>query len=383
MASALDGIKVLDLSNYIAGPYAAMLLGDQGAEIIKLERPGGDPYRTAPGFAVWNRGKRSITADLTKKDGQQVARELAARADILLHSFRPGVPERLGVGYEALKELNPRLIYISITGWGEKGPFRDKPGYEPLIAAFGGAYIVQGSAENPTYTVLPYPSYFTALLVPYYAVTALLVRKITGRGQKIEMPLLNGILEAASNSIVDFPGVLRVPRSPLGTLPVYRLFKTADDWLFLGIGNVTFWARFALLLGHEEWLTDPRFEGAPWAVAPEHRQVLVDMVSHVLAAKSRDEWIALFRENDIPASPVLTVEEFLGDPQVLANKMVVELDDPVLGKTRQMGIGVTMPLTPGRIKGPAPTAGQHTDEVLGALGYSVNGIAQLKANGTV
>jgi len=335
MASALDGIRVLDLSNYIAGPYAAMLLGDQGAEIIKLERPGGDPYRKAPGFAVWNRGKRSITVDLKKEEGRKVAQELAARADILLHSFRPGVPERLGVGYEELRQLNPRLVYMSITGWGEKGPFRDKPGYEQLIAAFGGAYIAQGSADHPVYTVLPFPSYFTALLVPTYAVTALLVRKMTGRGQKIEMPLLNGILEAASSNIVDFPGVLRVPRNPLGALPVYRLFKTADEWLFLGIGNATFWTRFALLVGREDWLIDPRFQGAPWAIVPEHRQALVDMVSEIMVTKSRDEWTALLRENDVPASPVLTVEEFLDDPQVAANGMVVEIDDPVLGKTRQ------------------------------------------------
>lgn len=380
---ALSGVKVLDLSNYIPGPYAAMLLGDQGAEVIKLERPRGDPYRKVPGFLVWNRGKRSITIDLKKREGQKLAQELARRSDIVIESFQPGVAQRLGVGFETVREVNPRLIYCAISGFGESGPYKDRPGYDPIAASLAAVYADQGLKDNPVFVILPLTSYFTALMAVQGMTAALLARDITGKGQMVEIPLLNGVLAAEAHRIVDFPGVMRLPSGSLGPAPLYRLYKTADDWVMVACGNPTFCNKLAIALGHEDWVGQPFFEGVPYGVPPEHREELARRVGEALATRPREEWLRIAREQDLPIAPAKTVEEFLDDSQVKANNMVVELNDPSVGKVRQMGIPVKLELTPGRIKGPAPLLGQHTDEVLRELGYSAASIAELRARRVV
>ena len=380
MEQALSGVKVLDFGHYIAGPYAAMLLAEQGAEVIKVERPGGDPFRKELGFMVWNRSKRGITLDLKRPEGQRVAQELAKRADVLIENYHPGVAERLGIGYDALRKLNPKLIYCSISGFGHSGPYRDLPGWDHIVASVVGLYVYQGGAGPPVYLVLPFPSYYGAIMAAFSVATALWARRIMGKGQRIDMPLFNSRLVAHSMSVVDFKGIKRIFRGdPQGGSPLYKFYPGKDGkWFFLALGNLTFLAKFAVALGHDEWVTDPRFDGAPFLILPPTSTELIAMLKETFSSKTRDEWLKFLRANDIPCAPALSVAEYMDDPQVQANEMVEVVEQPPLGKVRQMGVPIKFPLTPGRIKGPAPALGQHTEEVLADLGYSVRELARLK-----
>jgi len=381
MSAALDGVRVLDLGFYIAGPYTAMLLGDQGAEVFKVERPGGDPGRQLSGSVVWNRGKRSITIDLKQQEGRKVAQNLAQRCDILVQNFRPGMAEKLGVDYDTLSHLNPRLIYCAISGYGEQGPYRDKPGWDPLVSSYAALYSDQpGQGEPPTFFVLPLASYYGAFMAAFSAVVALYARERTGRGQKIEMPLLNAIALVQGSALMQFEGRVRVsPWLPRGPMPLYHLYQAGDGlWFFLGLGNYTFFTKFALAMGHDEWLTDPRFEGAPMLIRPPSSFEVERILESIFPTKTREEWLEFFRSHDIPSAPARRVDEFMDDPQVAANEMIVELEDPNVGLVREMGIPVKLSFTPGRLRGPSPLIGEHTEEILAELGYSPRQVRELK-----
>jgi formyl-CoA transferase len=388
MTMVLKGIKVLDFSQYIAGPYAAMLLSEQGAEVTKVERPGGDPFRGRPGFLVWNRSKRGITLNLKQPEGRQIAGELARQSDVIIESFRPGVADRLGIGYEAFRALNPRVVYCSISGFGPDGPYRDIPGWDALVGSMMSLYISQGgSGGPPLYLVMPMPSYYTAFMASFSIATALLTRETTGRGQKVDVSLYRTMLHVAAAGVINFEGKIALPgivRDPQGMSPLYRLYHGSDGkWFFLGLGNLRFFAKFAVAVGHEEWLTDPRFDGAPFLILPPTSEELVAIFQKMFLTRTRDEWLEFLRAADIPCAPASTVEEFLDDPQVLANGMVATVNDPNLGKVREMGVPVRLSRTPGEVKGPSPTLGQHTDKVLGELGRSVQEIARLREQGVI
>jgi len=378
---ALDGIRVLDLGYYIAGAYTSMLLGDQGAEVIKVERPEGDPGRQLPGFVVWNRSKRSITIDLKQKQGQKIAQELARSSDMLVQNFRPGTAEKLGLDYETLRQLNPRLIYCAISGYGEQGPYRDKLGWDPLVSSYAALYLDQpGLGEPPTFFVLPVVTYYAVFMTAFSSMTALYVREVTGRGQKIEMPLLNAAALVQTSSLLDFEGKIRIsPWVSRGPMPLYRLYRAKDGlWFFLALGNYTFFTKFALAMEHEEWLTDPLFEGAPMLIRPPESYEVESIMDDIIATRTRDEWLEFLRANDIPCAPARRVDEFLDDPQVVANGMVVELEDPNVGTVREMGIPVKLSQTPGKIKGPSPLPGEHTGEILAEMGYSLQKVQELR-----
>jgi crotonobetainyl-CoA:carnitine CoA-transferase CaiB-like acyl-CoA transferase len=383
MEQALSGYRILDFGHYIPGPYAAMLLAEQGAEVIKVERPGGDPCRGDTGFMVWNRSKKGITLDLKQEDGRKIAQELAKASDVIIENFRPDVADRLGIGFDAIRQVNPRAIYCSVSGFGRKGPYRDIPGWDPLVASLSGAYVEHGGGQEfpPLYLVLPLASYYSAFMAAFSITTALFAREMTGKGQRVDISLFGSMLGAECIGLVDFEGRIRIPFSdPQGSMPLYKFYQGSDGkWFFLGLGNPTFFTKFALALEREEWLTDPRFEGAPFLIFPPASDEIIAMFREIFTSKTRDEWLEFLRSEDIPCAPALPVEEFLDDPQVMANEMVVEIEEPGLGKVREMGIPVKLRLTPGEIKGRSPKLGEHTEEILtNLLSYSADDITSFK-----
>lgn len=379
MEHALSGVKILDFGHYIAGPYAAMLLAEQGAEAIKVEPPKGDPYRRELGFIVWNRSKKDITLDLKKAEGQRIAQELAKKSDVIIENFSPGVADRLGVGYDTISQLNPRIVYCSISGFGQSGPYRDVPGWEPIVSSLATLYTEQGYITHPLYIVLPLASTYAAFMAAFSVATALYAREITGKGQRIDISLFGSMLAAQSIWVLNFRGRERMPWGPQGLLPLYRLYQGSDGkWFFLGLGTFTFFTKFAVLMEREEWLADPLFEGAPFLIMPPRNARVIAMLKELFTTRTRDEWVELFSSADLPCAAVRPIEEFLDDPQILANEMVVEVEEPRLGMVREMGVPVKFLLTPGKVKGASPALGQHSQEILGDLGYSAQEIAKFK-----
>ncbi len=371
MKKALSGFRVLDFGQYIPGPYAAMLLAEQGAEVIKIEPPSGDPLRSDKGFVVLNRSKKGMVLDLKKEKGKKIAQALIREADVVIENFKPGKADQLGIGYQTVKGLNPGTVYCSISGYGQSGPYRNRPGWDPIVSSTATVYVEQGGAgvAPPVFLVLPLASYYSAFMAAYSITIALIAREKTGRGQQIDISLLNTIMAAGCGGLVNFEARERVPRSyQQGGSPVYRLYQGRDGkWFFLALGNLAFLAKFAIAMGHEEWLTDERFEGAPFMILPPINEELIEMFEKIFTEKTRDEWLEFLWAEDIPCGPAMPVETFLDDPQVIANSMVTEIEEPGLGPVRQMGVPVWLSRTPGAIKGRSPQKGEHTEEILADL----------------
>lgn len=376
---ALDGIRVVELAQGIAGPYAGMLLSDQGAEVIKVEPPGGDRARGTPGFHLWNRGKKSVVLDLGDAADQRRARSLAAAADVVIADFPPGQGRTLGLDYDSLASGNSGLIYCYMPPYGERGPHAYRPAEDALVAATAGVTGGQASASGrPVYVTLPVASYGAALLAASGVTAALYVRQRCGLGQQVTVSWLAGALAMQTGSIVvteESQGRLTtLPRSPQGAVPVYCLYEAQDGWLFLACGNNTFFHKLCIALERPDLAADPRFENAPWGVTNlEDREALRAILAPIFREKPRDYWLKLLAEADVPSAPVMTRAEFMDDPQVRHSGMRVEVDDPLLGRTVQMGIPLTLTATPGRIQGPAPLLGQHTRQVLEGLGAKGEG----------
>jgi crotonobetainyl-CoA:carnitine CoA-transferase CaiB-like acyl-CoA transferase len=376
---ALSGIKVLDFGQYIAGPLAGMMLAEQGAEVTKIERPQGDPFRKDDGFMVYNRSKKNIVLDLKKPEGQKIALDLVKEADILIENFKPGVMDKLGLGYETVITLNPRLIYCSISGFGDKGPYSQIPGYEQLVETLATMYTEQGYATRPAYLVLPLASLSAGLDAAYSIVAALCVRETTGRGQKIDITLFKSTLSLCRGYNIDFSGMYRMNWVPTGSSPVYRIFKCADGkHLFLAVGNFKFVTMFLLAIGREDLLASDLIEGTPFLSLPPKSGQLMAQMKKTFLTRTRDEWIELLLSNGIPAAPVQTTDEYMKYEQIKANGMIKTIRQPGKGMVTQMGIPIKPSLTPGSIKGPATRAGQHTAAILRHLGYRADDVRRLK-----
>ncbi|OLB99852.1 MAG: hypothetical protein AUH30_04110 [Candidatus Rokubacteria bacterium 13_1_40CM_68_15] len=374
----LDGIAVADLTSYIAGSYAAMMLADLGARVTKVESLAGDAFRELPGFFGWNRGKRSVAVDLKKPDGLTIVERLAERSDVLMENMRPGVADRLGVGYERVHALNPRLIYCSVTAFGSTGPYADRPGFDPLLQAMSGVMALQGFGGPPQYVRIAVTDYYAASLAAQAVLAALFVRERTGRGQRVETSLLNAAIALQSGNFVDYKGKQHMFRDN----PTYRLYRAGDgQWFFLACGNQTFWVKLCKALGLEPLADDPRF--ASWLLRLDHREALLPLLEARFASESRDHWLALLAKHDIPAAPVQTMLDFMDDPAVRHHDMVHGYEHPEVGPMRLMGQPLAFDDTPARDPGPPPTLGQHTNDVLDELGYDPAAIAHLRARGVV
>ena len=388
MKPPLERIFLIDLSTGIAGPYAAMLLTDMGADCIKVEPKEGDPARGMPGFLVWNRGKKGLTLKLDTGEGREILYRMAKKADVVIESFNPRQAKHLGLDYESLSRLNSRLIYCAMPLFGESGPLSEKPGNEGVVAALAGIMAGQGGlGRPPVFVTLPLASYGAAFLAAYGIAAALYTREVTGRGQKVEVSVLSGALAMQTAMFVSAETITPVTSSQSaqqGINPVYRLYECQDDWLFVACGNPTFWNKLCIVLDRADLTADPRFQNAPWGIVEEeHRNALYSIMAETLRQKPRDYWLKLFEAADVPCAPVSRREEFMEDPQVKHNQMIVTVNDPKLGEVKQMGIPLTIVERPGRIKGSAPQLGEHNNLILEEFGYSDNEIAQLGDKGVV
>lgn len=393
MPGPLDGVRVIDCSSFLSGPLATRVLGDQGADVIKLEPPGRGDLTRALGaarggmgalFAVSNRNKRSAVLDLKQPAARGVLHRLVAGADVFVQNFRPGAAERLGAGEAALRAARPDLIYVSISGFGEVGPYAGKRVYDPVIQALSGLADIQRDRESgrPRMVRTVVPDKLTGMTAAQAITAALFARQRTGRGQHLRLAMLDAALEFlwpegyAGYTWVggDAPGARR-------TLAQDLIFETADGWITAGAVSRREWEGLARAADRPEWLTDARFRSA--ALLVRHADARLALMADALRTRSTGAWLERLEHEGVPCAPVLRRREVLEHPQVKANAIVVESEHPHAGPMRQPRPAARFEDTPSAIARPAPVLGEHTDEVLAEAGYDADAVARLRADGTV
>jgi crotonobetainyl-CoA:carnitine CoA-transferase CaiB-like acyl-CoA transferase len=391
----LAGLRVLDLSRILSGPFATMILADLGAEVIKLENPlGGDdtrewapPYQgdQSAYFLSINRNKRGIAVDLKKDQGREIALRLADGADVLVENFRPGAAARLGLGYPELSARNPRLVYASISGYGQTGPDAGLPGYDAIAQALGGVVSVTGEATGPPVRVgTPVADLGAAMWAAIGVLAALHARAASGRGDWIDISLLDGQIAWLTYVAGGYFASGEVPRrygSAHPTIVPYQALRTSDGYLMVAVGNDSLWQRFAPIIGLPELAGDPRFATNPDRVV--HRDELIPLIEAALATRASAEWAAELSRAGIPAGAINTVDQALAYPQVVARDMVLTAEHPTAGSLRMPGSPVRLSRHTATVRRPPPLLGEHTDEVLAELGYPAAAIESLHELGVV
>ncbi|MDP8206858.1 MAG: CaiB/BaiF CoA-transferase family protein [Candidatus Electryonea clarkiae] len=392
----LSGIRVLDLSRILAGPHCTMMLGDLGAEVIKVERPGaGDDTRTwGPPFAggeaayylCCNRNKKSISIDLKNEKGVELVKELAKTSDVFVENFTPGLTGSFGLDYETLKEINPRLIYCSITAYGQDGPYHDRPGYDMVLSAVGGLMYITGEQEgDPCKVGVAITDVLTGVHASNAIIASLLWRERSGRGQYIDCSLLDiqasALANIASNYLVAGKEAKRWGTAHESIVP-YQVFNTKDNPISIAAANQKLWENFARALDREEWLEDSRFVSNPKRV--EHRNVLLPLVSERMREKTCDEWMELLLAASVPCGPVNNMERLFNDPQMIHRDMIAEVPHPTIDNLKLCGIPIKYSDTPATIRRPPPLIGEHTEEILSdILGYDSERIDDLRQDGVL
>ncbi|WP_166454476.1 CaiB/BaiF CoA transferase family protein [Lacisediminimonas profundi] len=391
----MAGMRVLELAQIMAGPTCGMMLADMGADVIKVEKlPGGDDSRgyseprvngvSAP-FMVLNRNKRGIAVNLKQEQGREVLLRMVKDADVLIENYRLGTMEKLGLGYETLREHNPGLIYCSISGYGRDGPFADKGGFDLIAQGMSGLMSFTGEPGRPPVKTGNSITDINAGVLAVIGITAAYVHKLkTGQGQMVDTSLLEaGLQQTYWQAAVYFANGTSV--GPTGSAHLltapYQAFQASDGWINIGGANQANWERIAEVLGHPEWKQDPRFSTNKGRM--ENLPALCEAMNAVLVTRSKSEWIAAFDAAGVPAGPVLSVGEALTHPQTLARNMVVEVDHPQAGHTRALGCPVHFSETPTAVLRHAPMLGEHTRELLVEYGYSSQEIDTLVAAGAV
>jgi crotonobetainyl-CoA:carnitine CoA-transferase CaiB-like acyl-CoA transferase len=389
----LQGIRVLDLSRVIAGPYAAALLGDLGADVIKLERPGrGDDMRSLRGngqmsasFAAVNRNKRGIAVDLQKPEGARLAFELARRADVVLENFLPGVAERLGLGYAAIAAVNPAVVYASVTGFGQTGPLARKPGYNTIAQGMSGLMALTGMPGHPPTRVGGSVSDVAASYMAFGMINAALVHRFrTDRGQHVDVSLVTASLGLLPDPVAIFFDTGERPKRAGNRnlhLSPAEAFQGRDGFINVVLLNPDQWGRFCAALGDRDMETDPRF--ATNAARLENHAMFKARVEGIFATGSVAEWVERLEKAGVAAGPIYEFHEVFDDPQVRHLGLVAEVEQPGAGKVKMLAFPGRASATPPRIDRPAPLLGQHTAEVLGEIGLSAEEIDRLAAEGVI
>jgi crotonobetainyl-CoA:carnitine CoA-transferase CaiB-like acyl-CoA transferase len=373
MSGALDGIRVIELANYVSGPYAGMMLADFGAEVIKIEVPGtGDPFRGwgtvdySPTFGSVNRSKKSVALDLKTADGKAAAAKLIAGADVLIENFRPGTLERLGLGYDALRVGNPRLIWCSITGFGNLGPLADRPGYDTVGQAMGGLLSVLTDMDAPKPMGISFSDHLAGMVAANGILAALHARHRTGKGQRVDTSLVEATVSFIGENAARFFENGKAPNraTRTHTAQVYA-FVAGDGKPFVVhlSSPEKFWKGLANVAGHPEWLDDPRFN--PRRARQKNYDVLHAALSDVFGTRERNYWLRRLTEEDVPSGPLYDFAEVFSDPQVEALEMRVDVPHPKLGKVGLVRNGARLSDTPVRIERPSPELGEHNREILG------------------
>jgi len=394
MAAALDKIKVVDLTRTLAGPFCTMLMGDMGAEVIKVEEPtGGDETRKwtpfvngeSTQFLTFNRNKRSLSVNLKEREGLKIVQDLAADADVMIESFRAGTLDRLGLGYEAIKKTNPGVVYCSISGYGRTGPMADMPGYDLLIQAYSGLMSLTGDPEgSPLRIGFSLVDLFTGMMAYGTILTALRQRDQTGKGQWVESALLDGQVAALSYHATGFMGTGVEPKrmgSGHPSLVPYQSFSASDGQFIIGCANQGLWERMCRAIGQDAMLDDPRYTTNTDRV--EHRAECVGELSALFAQKTTAHWVDSIVEAGVPCGPINTVADVVSNPQVLARNMIAEVDHPNIPNLKFPGSPLKLTDSPATIRRVPPMLGQHNEEILEEAGYSPEKIADLKERGVL
>jgi len=394
LSAALEGIRVLDLTQIMAGPFCTMLLADLGAEVIKIENPrgGDDSRRMAPpyyngeaaSFIAVNRNKYGIAVDIRTPAGKEVLWRLIATADVLVENFRPGTMTRLGFGYEQVHARYPALVYCSISGFGHTGPERDQGGFDLVAQAMSGILSVTGSPEEPAKVGVPISDLNAGLFASHAILAALLARSRTGEGQFVETSLLEAALAYTIWESNEYWASGSVPQR-LGTAhrlaAPYQVFATADGWIAIGAANQRNWERLVQVMDRSDLLHNPLF--VTNSDRMEHLPALVDTLTQTLKARTTEAWLQLLKQAEVPAGPVLTLDQVYQHPQVRARNMAIEIEHPLAGRVHAIGFPVKYSRTPGQMYRPAPMLGQHTFQILESLGMSAEECSQLEADGVI
>ena len=406
MPGPLAGIRVLDLTRVLAGPWAGQNLADLGAEVIKVERPKkgddsrafGPPWlKDAQGrdtaesayFACANRGKKSVTLDLANPKGQAIARELAAQADVLLENFKYGDLDRYGLGYAQLKEVNPGLIYCSVTGFGHTGPWRERPGYDFMIQGMGGLMSITGERDDrpgggPQKAGIPIADLITGMYASVAVCAALVHRAKTGAGQHLDLALLDSLVAVLANQGANFLATGKPP-GRLGNdhpnITPYQVFKTADGAVIVACGNDNLFRKFCEVLGRPQLADDARYVTNGKRI--ENRAELTRLVSEIMLKRGMREWLEALEAAGVPCGPINDLAQVFAEPQAVARGLRMELPHPTAGKVALTRSPMRFSETPVRQDVPPPTLGQHTDEVLKGLGKSEAEIARLRSEAII
>ena len=390
MSGPLSGFKVLDMSRVLAGPVATVLLADQGADVIKVEPLKGDVIRAmggggvTPGFLTANRGKRSIALDLKSDDGISIVKRLAAEADVFVQNFRPGAIDGMGLGESVIREINPKIIYVSISGFGEEGPYAHKRVYDPVIQALSGLADLQATDEQdrPRMVRTVIPDKTTAITAAQAITAALLARERTGVGQHIKVAMLDVMVAYLwQEGLAGLTLVGEEDRVKRGQRSKDLIYETADGFITAGAVSDAEWKGMCKALEKEEWLTDERFASA--RARGINVKLRLEMTADVLKTNTSEYWLARLDECEVPSAPVLTRPEVIEQEQIKINEVLFEYDHPGLGKVRQPRPAAVFEATPVKTEQLAAKLGEHNNEILEQAGYSDEEITRFRESGVL
>lgn len=390
MVLPLEDIKVLDLSRALTGPYCTMMLSDFGAEVIKVEMPEvgdetrqwGPPFIKSESayFLSANRGKKSITLNLKDKRGRDIIMKLAKESDIVVENFRPGVVSKLGIDYKEIKKVNPNIIYCSISGFGQGGPYRDRPAYDLILQGMAGLMAITGLPNMPPVRVgVAIADILAGIFACKAIILALYVREKTGRGQFIDVALLDSVVATLTYVAGNYFATGKTPPRLGSAHPMiapYQAYKTKDMYINIAVGNENLFKIFCETIGGQHLMKDPRFQTNPQRV--KYRDELTEEIEKIFAEREGSHWIDILTKAGVPCGPVYMLDQLFSDPQIIHREMVVDLDHSTIGKIKVTGIPQKLSETPCRIKGPPPILSEHTEEILLKLGYKKDEIEELK-----